>query len=55
MGDAVATQLDAYTTGPGTRIAGADRYATAARISAAHFPAGVPAVYIATAGRFPTP
>jgi putative cell wall-binding protein len=30
------------------RIAGADRYATAAAVSAAHFSAGVPVVYIAT-------
>jgi putative cell wall-binding protein len=40
--------LDAYTAGPVTRIAGADRYATAAAISAATFAPGVPVAYIAT-------
>lgn len=40
--------LDAYTTGPVTRLAGADRYGTAAAISAATFAPGVPVAYIAT-------
>ncbi len=35
------------------RFGGADRFATAAAVSAAHFPAGVPAVYIATGADFP--
>ncbi len=36
-----------------TRLAGADRYATAAAISRARFGAGVPAAYIATGTTFP--
>ena len=35
------------------RIAGADRYATAAAISAAHFTPGVPVAYVATGLAFP--
>lgn len=50
---AVMTALDAYTTGPVTRIAGSDRYDTAARISAATFAANVPVVYLATGATFP--
>ncbi len=53
VADAVAQELDAFTAGPVTRLAGADRYATAALISARHFPAGVPAVYVATGRSFP--
>ena len=49
----VATALDAYTAGSVTRLAGGDRYATSVAISKAGFAAGVPAVYIATAGSFP--
>jgi putative cell wall-binding protein len=36
-----------------TRLAGADRYATAAAISAATFPAGAPVAYVATGHNFP--
>lgn len=36
-----------------TRLAGADRYATAAAISAASYPAGVAAVYVATGADYP--
>ena len=36
-----------------TRIAGADRYTTAAAVSAATFGAGVPVVYIATGANYP--
>ncbi len=36
-----------------TRLAGADRYATAAAVSAATFPAGVAAAYVATGTSFP--
>ncbi len=50
---AVATALDAYTTGTVTRLAGADRYETAAAISAASFSSPVPVVYIATGANFP--
>ena len=35
------------------RLAGADRYATAAAVSAASFAPGVPVAYIATGGNFP--
>ncbi len=35
------------------RFGGADRYATAAAVSAAHFPPGVPVVYVATGADFP--
>lgn len=36
-----------------TRLAGADRYATAAAISAASYPAGVPVAYVATGADYP--
>ena len=49
----VATQLDAYTTGPVLRQSGADRYATAAAISAATFAPGPEVAYIATGLNFP--
>ena len=35
------------------RLAGADRYATAAAVSGAHFTAGVPVAYVATGANFP--
>jgi cell wall-associated NlpC family hydrolase len=38
---------------PTVRIAGADRYATAAAVSAATFPAGAPVAYVATGGDYP--
>ena len=41
------------TYAPVTRIAGPDRYATSARISASAFWPGVGALYIATGGNFP--
>ena len=46
------TALAAYTKGSVTRLAGADRYATAAAISRATYAAGVPVVYIATGAAF---
>ena len=49
----VRTELQAYTSGSVQRIAGTDRYATAAAISAATFSAGVPVAYIATGANFP--
>jgi putative cell wall-binding protein len=49
----VAAALDAYTTGPVSRLAGADRYATAAAISQATFAPGVPIAYVATGLNFP--
>jgi putative cell wall-binding protein len=51
---AVATALDAYDTGGGvTRIGGADRYETAAAMSAAHFSGTAPYAYVATGQNFP--
>jgi putative cell wall-binding protein len=51
---AVATALDAYDTGGGvTRIGGADRYETAAAMSAAHFSGNAPYAYVATGQNFP--
>jgi putative cell wall-binding protein len=54
VGDAVANALVPYTTsGVVERLAGPDRYATAAAISAATFAPGVPVAYIATGTNFP--
>ena len=53
VSSSVGTALRVYTSGSVQRIAGADRYATAAAISAATFPAGVPVAYIATGANFP--
>lgn len=47
----VATQLAAYA--PVSRQAGANRYATAANISAANFATNVPVVFVATGTNFP--
>jgi len=49
----VITALDAYTTGAVTRIAGADRYATAAALSSKAFAPGVAAAFVATGESFP--
>ena len=54
VGQGVVAQLRTLaTSGSVTRLAGVDRYATAAAISAASFPAGVPALYVATGLAFP--
>lgn len=53
VSSAVATALRPYASAYVTRIAGTDRYATAAAISAATFPAGVPVAYVATGANFP--
>jgi putative cell wall-binding protein len=53
VSDATLQALGQYTAGAVTRLAGADRFETAARISAARFSAPVEAVYIATGGNFP--
>ncbi len=55
VSDAVKTALAAYTVDhkPATRLAGYDRYATAAAISAASFTTGVPVAYIANGLSFP--
>lgn len=49
----VATHLAAYTTGSVTRIAGADRFETAAAISAATYAPGTPVAYLASGRDFP--
>jgi len=50
----IASQLDTYDTGGGVvRLAGADRYATAAAISQYHHPSGAPMAYVATGMNFP--
>jgi len=56
VSNAVATQLDAYDTGPGVqRVSGFDRYGTAAALSKHHYP--VPparqVAYVATGSNFP--
>ena len=48
---AVATQLDAYTSGPVTRLSGLDRYATAASV-ARQFWGRVPRAFVATGRSF---
>lgn len=53
VSSAVETQLGDYTSGSVTRIAGADRYSTAAAVSKAHFAPGVDVAYIATGLNFP--
>lgn len=54
ISDAVVAALRSYaTSGVATRIAGSDRYATAARVSAASFVPGVPVAYVATGTSFP--
>ena len=49
----VLSALAAYTTGTVTRIAGPDRYATAAAISATTYAPGVAVTYVATGLNFP--
>jgi hypothetical protein len=51
VSDAVASALQSYTAGTVTRVAGSDRYQTAAML-AATFPHGSP-VYVATGVNFP--
>ena len=53
VSDAVAAALGGYTSGTVTRLAGADRYATAAAISAGTFPVGVSAAYVAVGTNYP--
>jgi putative cell wall-binding protein len=52
LSDAVMSQLRAYTAGSVTRIAGADRYGTAAAI-AARFADDRPSTYLATGVAYP--
>ena len=51
--DSVLDDLRAHTAGTVERIAGADRYETAAALSRAQFAAGVREVYVATGQAFP--
>ena len=53
-GNAFVATSSTFTTGKAAvRLAGADRYATAAAVSASAFSPGVPVVYIATGRGFP--
>jgi putative cell wall-binding protein len=52
VSDAVVSTLQGDTSGTVTRLAGPDRYATAAAISAATFSPGVSAAYVATGTGF---
>jgi glucose/arabinose dehydrogenase len=52
VSDNVKDALDEYTTGPVTRQAGADRYATSAAVSKAAFQAPTDAVYLASGATF---
>ena len=53
-GNSLAAQAWAFTTGPAlARLAGSDRYATAALVSATGFAPGVPVAYLATGLNFP--
>jgi len=53
VSEAVEKALAAYTSGEVSRLAGFDRYSTAAAVSAAHFDPGVPVAYVATGLNFP--
>ncbi len=52
ISDDVVEQLAAMTDGTVTRLAGADRYATSAAVSASTFSPGVDVAYVATGLRF---
>lgn len=52
VSDAVKRAAAGYTSGSVTRLAGADRYSTAAAISEAAFAPGVSVAYVATGGTF---
>ena len=53
VSDAVLSELEGLASGGATRLAGADRYATAAAISSGSFQPLGPVAYIATGGSFP--
>ncbi len=53
VSDAVLAALQAYTAGPVSRLSGADRYGTAAAVSAWTFATGAPIAFIATGANFP--
>lgn len=52
VSDAVLAQLATLSAGGATRLAGADRYATAAAVSQATFPLGAPVVYLTSGAGF---
>jgi putative cell wall-binding protein len=52
VSSAVASALAQYSSRPVVRLAGADRYATAAAVSRATFSAGVPAAFVASGSVF---
>ncbi|MEI5584046.1 MULTISPECIES: cell wall-binding repeat-containing protein [unclassified Agromyces] len=49
----VAGRLREFTTGSVTRLAGADRYATAVAVSKSRYEPGIPVVYLASGATFP--
>jgi putative cell wall-binding protein len=49
----VEEELATFASGEVTRLAGDSRFSTAAAISQAHFPPGVPVAYVATGADFP--
>lgn len=53
ISDTVVRALDGFTAGPVTRIAGEDRFETAALVSHATFGAGVASAYVANGTTFP--
>ena len=53
VSDTVMAELGSLTPGTVTRIAGPDRYATAAALSASSFPAGAALAFVATGLLFP--
>ncbi len=52
VSDTVVAALGADTGGAVTRVAGGDRFATAAQLSAMTFAAGIPVVYVANGGGY---
>lgn len=53
VSERVAGELARYTGGGVARVAGADRFETAAAVSAATFPAGIDVAFVATGEAFP--
>ena len=53
VSQAVADQLQAYTSAPVERLQGADRFETAAAVSRSAFAPGVSAAFVATGASFP--
>lgn len=53
VSESVVEQLRGFISGEVTRVAGADRFETAAALSASTFGSGVPVVYVASGTNFP--